>query len=201
MDSNTAELIQEAFGNRAGFCVEAGAYDGVLESTTLELEGLGWTCLCIEPNPQVFQELIKNRALCLEYALAPANEDNVPFEIYYNGRHEASFSAFQIDKAFKDAFSGQYTRFEKREVLVSVRTLDFCLEEAGFPRLDILSLDVEGWEMEVLKGFSMERWKPQVLIIENIFKEDGIRHYLSNLGYRYTGKRHQHNDLFVRDEA
>jgi hypothetical protein len=50
---------------------------------------------------------------------------------------------------------------------VRVRTLDRLLEEAGFPRLDLLTIDVEGYEDEVLKGFTIERWKPQFIVVED----------------------------------
>ena len=194
--NNITAFVQEVFGDYTGFCVEAGAYDGILESTTLELENLGWTCLCIEPNAQIFQELVKNRALCLECALASENKDDVPFEIYRTPKSgEASFSAFEAREALQERFG----YFEKRDVLVHARTLDYCLETTGFPRLDVLSLDVEGWEMEVLRGFDAGRWSPRALVIENISREKCLRDYLSGLGYGYV-KRDAYNDFFVKQE-
>ncbi len=143
-----ADFALEICGDHLGYCVEVGAYDGTLENTTLTLEQLGWTCLCIEPNPQAFQTLIKNRSLCLEYALAAEKKDNVPFAIYSKpGRHEASFSAFKVDKVLETLWAEPFSKHNRRDVVVNVQTLDFCLDLVKFPRLDVFSLDVEGWEM------------------------------------------------------
>lgn len=198
MADAVAEFALEACGNHLGYCVEAGAYDGILETTTLKLEQLGWTCLCIEPNPQAFQTLLKNRALCLEYALAAEKKDNVPFAIYSRpGKHEASFSAFEVDETLGTLWAEPFSRHIRRDVVVNVQTLDFCLDLVKFPRLDVFSLDVEGWELEVLKGFDMVRWRPKVVIMENIFKDTDLSDYLIRFGYKYI-KRYQFNDFYVR---
>ncbi len=62
--------------------------------------------------------------------------------------------------------------------------------------MDIVSIDVEGWELDVLRGFSVERYRPQVLIVENVFAENGYRHALGARGYRLW--RHvAPNDVYV----
>src|SRR5215510_8537437 len=49
-------------GKRGGVFVDVGAYDGVALSNTCYFEKeLGWTGLCIEPNPIVFERLTQNR--------------------------------------------------------------------------------------------------------------------------------------------
>ena len=45
---------------------------------------------------------------------------------------------------------------------VSIRTLDSILVEAGSPtEFDFLPIDVEGHEIEVLRGFDIARWRPR----------------------------------------
>jgi len=200
MTDVVADFVLEVCGNQPGYCVEAGAYDGILENTTLKLEQLGWTCLCIEPNPQVFQTLIKNRSLCLEYALAGEKKDNIPFTLYSKpGGHEASFSAFKVDKTLETLWAEPFSKMRGRSVKVNVQTLDFCLDLVKFPRLDVFSLDVEGWEMEVLKGFDMARWRPKVIVMENIFKNADLSNYIIGHGYKHI-KRYRVNNFYVRQE-
>ena len=83
---------------------------------------------------------------------------------------------------------------------VSVRRLDSILQ-AHAPTLegvDIVSIDVEGWELEVLRGFSLERFRPKVTIVENVFEET----YRNALGARdYELWRHvPPDDVYVRAE-
>ena len=47
-------------------------------------------------------------------------------------------------------------------------TLDEILAGAREP-MDFVSIDVEGSELDVLGGFDLERFAPQVLIIEDNF--------------------------------
>ena len=47
-----------------------------------------------------------------------------------------------------------------KQITVPTRTLDALLNEAGFPRIDFITIDVEGHEMEVLRGFSLEKHRP-----------------------------------------
>lgn len=198
MDDVVADFVIEVCGDQLGYCLEAGAYDGLLENTTLVLEQHGWTCLCIEPNPQVFQTLIKNRSLCLEYALAGEAKENVPFTLYSPpGGHEASFSAFEVDPTMAALWAAPFSAYESRIVNVNVQTLDFCLDLVKFPRLDVLTLDVEGWELEVLKGFDMARWMPKVIIMENNFFVATLTDYITGFGYEHI-KRYQTNNFYVR---
>ena len=81
---------------------------------------------------------------------------------------------------------------------VRVRRLDWILQTHApeLARPDIVSIDVEGWEPEVLRGFSVERYRPQVLSVENVFADIGYRQALRRRGYRLW--RHvAPNDVYV----
>jgi len=182
--------------NYKGYCVEAGAYDGIFLSQTITLESLGWNCLCIEPNPKVYPRLIKNRKLCLPYALSDKNEPNVRFEVYYSDASGyAGMSSFHPSDEMIASFS--YT--EEPEIFyVTAKTLDDCLNEVKFPKVDYVCLDIEGWELTALKGFSLEYWKPTLLQIENIFASLELRDYLKDKGYTFI-EMYGHDDIYIRN--
>jgi len=48
--------------------------------------------------------------------------------------------------------------------------------------IDILSVDVEGWELEVIAGLDLEKFKPRVMIIENLFGDPQYQLYLERQG-------------------
>jgi len=51
---------------------------------------------------------------------------------------------------------------------VQIRTLNEILEKHGKGRqIDFLKIDVEGWELEVLLGLDLRRFRPHVLVIES----------------------------------
>jgi len=162
-----------------GSAVELGACDGIYLSNTLELEQQGWKVLCIEPNPQYFQELKKNRKLCQNYAVAATPGENVPFTIYYfpHTKEAGLSSLVPMEDVKRQMGPFNYCR----TVTVQVRTLDQCMLEAGMRSIHFLSLDVEGGEMEVLKGFNYNHWRPWVIVLENHSRDNKFVNYLSSL--------------------
>jgi hypothetical protein len=80
---------------------------------------------------------------------------------------------------------------------VPVRTLDSVLEEAGAPAgFDFLSIDVEGHELEVLRGFDTERWRPRLILLEDHVADLTKHRYLKAAGYRIV-RRYENNGWYV----
>ena len=70
-------------------------------------------------------------------------------------------------------------------VKVPARTLTSLLDEHGITQVDFVNLDVEGYELEVLKGFDLEKWKPKYLMIEVYSKDQAnIERYLEAHHYQ-----------------
>jgi len=69
---------------------------------------------------------------------------------------------------------------------VPVMTLDQVLEDAGAPQpLDFVSIDVEGHDVEVLAGFDLARWRPRLLLIEDVVQSLDLHRHLVARGYRW----------------
>jgi len=194
----TDRLIAEYFGEKSdGVAVEVGASHGTVSSNTLYFEQLGWKCLCIEPNPNLYQELKRNRKLTLECAVSAMNSDN-----------PVKFTVVTLENGDTTAISGLRTdeRLIKSHPVtdvyacdVRVRTLDDCLTEVNFtPGIDFVSIDTEGTELDVLAGFSLFYWKPYLLVIENNFDDPEIEQYLKERGYSLQ-QRYVINDFYTRD--
>jgi hypothetical protein len=52
------------------------------------------------------------------------------------------------------------------EVDVPARTMTSILDECGVSGIDFLSLDVEGYELNVLKGLDLNKYCPRFILIE-----------------------------------
>src|SRR5215831_14999276 len=67
------------------YCVDAGAYDGIVGSNSRALFLNGWRGVVIEPNPRTFarlQTLYANRPdiVCVQKGLSNVRQDNVPMK-------------------------------------------------------------------------------------------------------------------------
>src|SRR5437899_249636 len=72
-------------------------------------------------------------------------------------------------------------------IKVSVRRLDTILSK-HFPdikKIDVLAVGVEGWELQVVKGVSLEEYQPKIVILENNFDSSEYQSFMSDRGYRF----------------
>lgn len=205
-DTIIAELLFER-GIEKGCAVEVGAAAGGVSSNVAKLEAAGWTCLFVEPNPLYYQRLKERHPLVIPVAVAAEPQDWADFTVMRQFPHEDDF-AYEAGSALKPRYDilaqvGGHIALEGPRMTVPVRveTLDWCLWKARFTSLEVASIDVEGGEMDVLKGWSLgTAWNPAVLVIENWLEGPEQRAYLEERGYRMVARTGS-NDIYVPKEA
>ena len=79
---------------------------------------------------------------------------------------------------------------------VRITTLDSVLQAAGVSHIDFVSLDVEGHEIEVMRGFSFENYKPTLILIEDGVRDLSKHRFLKRRGYKLV-KRTTLNNWYV----
>jgi len=159
-----------------GFFVDVGANAPRDGSQSWSLEQRGWSGVLVEPQADLADALRRERRAKV-YAVACSNPANAgkTLTLYLAG----------IQSSLKPDF---YVAGMRREgtVEVPVMTLDQVLEDAGAPRpLDFVSIDVEGHAIEVLEGFTLARWQPRLLFIEDTVQDLSLHRYLTRHGYRW----------------
>lgn len=177
-------------GKQTGFCIEVGANDGVRGSTSYHFEQRGWDCILVEPNPALCRAIRGTRRAQLFECAASAVAGVATLQVA-----EGDEGAHAVSGLGDAEAAHRITRFgfTARPVEVPTRPLDSILEEVGILRnIDFITIDVEGHELEVLQGFSLQRWRPAVLILEDNShgSDETIRRYLEGVGYvpfRRTG--------------
>jgi Methyltransferase FkbM domain len=69
---------------------------------------------------------------------------------------------------------------------VPVKTLDEILTDAKAPvPLDLVSIDVESHEIEVLEGFDLAKWRPRLILIEDLALSLRLHRHLRARGYKW----------------
>jgi FkbM family methyltransferase len=142
-----------------GVFVEAGANDGVQQSNTYYLERIRhWTGLLIEPVPDMAKRARKHRSSpVVNAALVAAGYQEPTIQIQASGL--TSMVPGSRDDHHPELGSDQLT------VDVPARTLSSLLDEHEI-RPDFLSLDVEGYEPDVLQGLDFDRHAPTWILME-----------------------------------
>ena len=173
---NELELIRTFFQNKKdGFYVDVGANDPVIGSQTYHLEQLGWLGLLIEPLAYLADLLRENRkAIVAQFACSTPENHNKKLQFLMAG----VYSTLNKNPIAIGATSNEY-------VEVTCKTLDSILEENGVnPSFDFISIDIEGHEMEMFKGLTLQRWQPALVLLEDhVINHEKHRHMQKN-GYQ-----------------
>lgn len=159
--------------HRYGVFVEAGANDGLSQSNTAYFERyLGWRGLLVEPIPELAAQCRLNRpnSIVEECALVAGGDAPNSVEMMYcnlMSMVSGARGSVEADRAHIDA-GRQYLapEDEVRQVVVPTRALSDLLDHYGFSHVDLLSLDVEGYEEQALRGLDFNRHAPIWILVE-----------------------------------
>ncbi|MEV4716668.1 FkbM family methyltransferase [Micromonospora noduli] len=133
-----------------GVFVDVGAGDGVRGSNSLYFERLGWTGLCVDPDPRNRAPLAKRSCVVRHCAVSDT-------------AGEQTFSQHDA----KPSWSGLGDRGHGYTVItVRCLRLEDLLRDLGIERIDLLSIDVEGAELDVWSSFDPAEHRPGIVIIE-----------------------------------
>jgi FkbM family methyltransferase len=154
-----------------GFFVEAGANDGIRQSNTYYLEKRrGWTGLLVEPIPRLAAKCRDNRrnSIVEECVLVAPENIGQEIEIVDLDLMTAVVSGFSdvTEMLKRISLAERVQKIESNKISVMSNSLNSLLELHQRYDIDLLSLDVEGFELEVLKGLDLKRFSVSVILIE-----------------------------------
>ena len=189
-------LVWQFFSCRhEGFFIEVGANDPIDGSLTWLLEQNGWRGILVEPQSRLYP-LLKGRrpASVIVQAACTAPEKRGLADLHIPSDDLNPFATLAPNL---DDLSVQYERTEKTEAL----TLDEVIERAGQGRkVDFVSIDTEGTELDVLRGFSIERHHPSLVLVEDKGHSLDKHRHLVQHGYKLA-KRTELNNWYVPRET
>jgi hypothetical protein len=113
-----------------------------------------------------------------------------------------SFSSLGIKGQFADLHETVKASTNVKTISVKVRKLDTILatHEPDLRAIDILCVDVEGWELNVLRGLTLDRYRPKIVILESVFNDPEYIAFMHERGYTLW-RRLEPNDVYVRRES
>ncbi len=185
-----------------GIFVEAGANDGLNQSNTLYFEARRrWRGLLVEPIPALAERCRRNRprALVECCALVPLDDAGKTLTMVDANLMSLVRGAMKTaeDERRHIATASAIQRLEPREVEVVGQPLSLLLDRHGFAHVDLLSLDVEGYELQALKGIDFARHRPRFILVEARYRAEidaflaphyAVRDVLSHHDVLYAAK-------------
>ncbi len=178
-----------------GFFVEIGGYDPFKHSNSFWLESRrGWGGVCVEPDPLKAKKIENNRdATVINKAISTERR---PLDFVVAGALSAIVETLPVE---------HFERI-KREIpdweIISVECVPFTEIDNVVPngKIDFLTVDVEGHEVEVLKSIDFERVNISTMTIEyGVSNSDEIRLIMERAGFCLLFTHHA--DYFFVNKA
>ncbi|MBS4065607.1 MAG: FkbM family methyltransferase [Chitinophagaceae bacterium] len=170
-------------GKRNGVFVDIGAYDGITFSNSYFFEKFrGFKGICIEPNPNAYKLLEKNRSSKNLNVCVGNTSGKVKF-LCVEGYGEMLSCIYdesntehlaRVDETIR--IHGGDKRIEEIEVVTFGQIIDENLE-----KIDFFTIDTEGFEFEILKMIDFDKYNILALAVE--VNDDAVISFLENQGY------------------
>ena len=181
-------LIETVFPEvTGGFFLDVGSGHGTIGSNTKRLEELGWTGVCIDPFPKHMEG--RTCVMRKDVVFSKAGE-------------HVSFRASGDLGGIADTLGAWKDEASKAPLVAfTTVTLGDILAETHAPAfIHFMSLDIEGAELEALKGFPFDRYQIGAMVIEHNYEEpkrSDIEAFLRDRGYHRVHSVKQ-DDFYLR---
>ena len=152
-------VIDYIFKKKNGFYIDVGCNHPVYNNNTFLLHKKGWKGVNIDIDLKSIELFNIFRKEDFNINVAASSKDDV---LEYINFHEKS----PINK-IKDDDVKSVVPFREIKKINSL-TLDSIIENSPFKdkKIDFISIDVEGHELEVVKGLNLQKHKPSIIVIE-----------------------------------
>lgn len=172
-------ILAYVFKNVAsGFYIDVGANDPNVFNVTRFFYERGWRGINIEPNVELFKIIVQSRPRDHNYNCGISNiEGNLKFYQESN-KIDILMPLSTFDKAIAEKHKKEHG-VSFTEILVPVTTLNNLLAKISIPEITFISIDVEGFEKQVVESINLARYKPVVLCIEGTGPATGNPSYIA----------------------
>lgn len=161
--------IFEALGIQRPSYIDIGAHDSIYLSNTYLLYLKGSQGVCIEPNPELYNNIKRKRTrdTCLNMGVGITSTT----EAHFYCMSSSTLSTFSREDAERMVSYGN----EKIEKIITIPLISF--DEVVTKYLpacpNFISLDVEGLDLAILKSIDFTKYRPQVFCVETLtYTED-----------------------------
>jgi len=163
-------IIQKLFGNHIGKFLSIGENDGITFSNVRAFAEMGWTGLLVEASPKAYERLLKNYELIdrdIDLQNVAIGKEDGYLDFYESGELLNKGDIALVSSGVKselDRWISLKMPFEKLKVpMTSVATM---LARSRHTHFDLLSLDIEGMELDVLPQIDFKALGIKVAVIE-----------------------------------
>jgi FkbM family methyltransferase len=201
------KFVHQLFGNlKNRIFVDIGAHDGISYSNTYFFEkNLDWKGICVEPNPDQFAKLVKNRlCACVQACVANFSGKALFQKITGNPGHEWASGLSGLVSKYDNWHLNSFGNFINQNTSCEYIEVDCLpiadiLDQYGIRHIDYLSMDTEGGELEILKSIDYNKYEIVLIDVENNSNDPAIAEFLKTKNFSLI-KKIQWDDIYVNNK-
>jgi FkbM family methyltransferase len=177
-----------------GFFVDVGAHHPMRFSNTYLLYQMGWRGINIDATPGSMKNFNQHRKEDINIEAGISNNNEV---LYFYNFDEPALNTFDENKAKQITSSTAYKLLSKQEIKTTTLAIILDKNVKENQQIDFFSIDVEGFDLNVLESNNWKKYKPKVIVVEssNIdmtkLNSDKINLLLDNYGYKPFAKTYK----------
>jgi FkbM family methyltransferase len=188
-------MLKRIIGEKSqGFYIDVGAHHPYRFSNTFIFYEKGWKGLNIDalPGTKELFDRERPRDINLEVGVSQSGSD-----LTYYMFNEPALNTFDVEESKKKDGSCEGQYFIENEKTIKTEPLSSIFDRhlSEGQEIDFMTVDVEGLDLEVLKSNDWKRYRPQILLVEeldsdlqNVFTNSEVYQFLKAHNYRLIAK-------------
>lgn len=180
-DFIAGHILRHKFGLTTGTYVDVGCNEPLHYSNTFDLYKIGWRGICIDANRELIAKFqsVRKEDICIVAAVSDTERE----AIFHKSTENAVST---IDEETLVEWKRHWDFPEEEKVIT--RTLTSILDEHLKGEIDFLNIDVEGHDLQVIKGLDLNKYRPKLIVIEihdrDNIEQNPIYQHLTAHGYK-----------------
>jgi FkbM family methyltransferase len=187
-------ILQRVFElQSSGFYIDVGAYHPKRLSNTYLFYKRGWKGINIDATPGSMEKFKKSRPRDINIERAITNKQK---ELVFFMFDEPALNSFDRELSLQRSKHTNYILLGEK--IIQTSTLNEVLTEflSEDQRIDFLTVDVEGFDLDVLQSNDWGRFRPAYILVECLseesdidkIKQQDVYQFLSFQEYRFFAK-------------
>ena len=160
-------IVKENFfkNQKSGFFLEIGAFDGIEGSNCYHFEKfMNWQGIAVEASPLQFEKLKKNRnCKLMNVALGSENKQVEFYEVTEGFTQMSGINNLNFKNSFERIKKNSDSKINK--INIECKTFENLVPSDQI--IDLISIDIEGNELDVLNSINFDKYQIKVIILEN----------------------------------